>query len=72
MFYATRMRDARGSYFNLLNGYAQLGGGAVNSGGLEDKGDNPVEEGRGDLNPFGCFTKEKKLARQLARRPAKG
>ena len=69
MFYATRMRDARGSYFNLLNGYAQLGLGAVNSGGL---GDNPVEEGRGDLNPFGCFTKGKKLARQLDRRPAKG
>ena len=69
MFYATRMRDARGSYFNLLNGYAQLGWGAVNSGGL---GDNPVEEGRGDLNPFGCFTKGKKLARQLDRHPAKG
>ena len=69
MFYATRMRDARGSYFNLLNGYAQLGRGTVNSAGL---GDNPVEEGRGDLNPFDCFTKGKKLARQLDRRPAKG
>ena len=69
MFYATRMRDARGSYFNLLNGYAQLGWGTVNSGGL---GDNPVEEGHSDLNPFGCFTKGKKLARQLDRRPAKG
>ena len=69
MFYETRIRDARGSYFNLLNGYAQLGWCTVNSGGL---GDNPVEEGRGDLNPFGYFTKGKKLARQLDRRPAKG
>ena len=68
-FYAPNTKEARGSYFNLLNGYAQLVWGAVNSGGL---GDNSVEEGRGDLNPFGCFTKGKKLARQLARRPAKG
>ena len=36
MFYATRMKDARGSYFKLLDGYTQLREGMVNGGGSGD------------------------------------
>ena len=56
MFYATRVRDARGSYFNLLNGYEQLGWGTVNKVGM---GDNPIEGERGDSQSLRLFHQRK-------------
>jgi hypothetical protein len=88
MFYATRMKDARGSYFKLLDGYTQLREGMVNGGG---SGDNlsfgrdallrvrtreacPYQKPTRATGPgyIKTLTKETTLARRLARRPARG
>ena len=62
MFYATRMRDARGSYFNLLNGYAQLGRGTVNSAGL---GITPLRKGASTSIRSTVLPKERSLLGNL-------